>query len=328
MIAALVRALRPVFAPLLKLRLEPPHLPEGATEVRHLKPAEGYLSYRYVGVLLAAVVKAWVLGVLAVVAVAKLGLWGLLIAVPLALLLLFLVGLTAVATRLDWELRDYLIGDRSLRVRQGALVQREVTLSFANVQNVEVTQGPIERLFGFKSLKVTTAGGSHNPYKKELFNSHEAILAGLTNAAEIREVVMDALREIAHGGALRQHERASRVGGCPGSFVCTRIRCSSEKSSGRSASRPSPRKADTGESGRARNAVASRASARNVPSSSRSLLLPSARTGRRATSGDSGVVPAAGIGATRLRSSRWAISRAASSTSSAARSSTISTPSA
>jgi membrane protein YdbS with pleckstrin-like domain len=194
MIAAIVRALRPVFEPLLKLRLEPPHLPEGATEVRHLKPSAGYLTYRYVGVLLMALGKAWVLGVLGVVAIAKLGLLGLAVAVPLALLLLFLVGLTAVATRLDWELRDYLIGDRSLRVRQGALVQREVTLSFANVQNVEVTQGPVERLFGFKSLKVTTAGGSHNPYKKELWNSHEAILAGLTNAEEIRAIVMEALR--------------------------------------------------------------------------------------------------------------------------------------
>jgi membrane protein YdbS with pleckstrin-like domain len=193
-IAALVRALRPLFVPLLKLRLEPPHLPEGATEVRHLKPTDGYLSYKYVGVLLAALVKAWALGVLAVVAVAKLKLLGLLVAVPLALLLLFLVGLTAVATRLDWELRDYLIGDRSLRVREGALVQREVTLSFANVQNVEVTQGPLERLFGFKSVKVTTAGGSHNPYKKELWNAHEAVLAGLTNAEEIRELIMDALR--------------------------------------------------------------------------------------------------------------------------------------
>ena len=194
MIAAVVRTLRPVFEPLLKLRLAPPHLPEGATEVRHLKPADGYLSYRYVGVLLAGLVKAWILGALAVVAVVKLGPMGFLVAVPLALLLVFLVGVTAVATRLDWELRDYLIGDRSLRVRQGAIVQREVTLSFANVQNVEVTQGPFERLFGFKSLKVTTAGGSHNPYKKELWNSHEAVLAGLTNAEEIRELVMTSLR--------------------------------------------------------------------------------------------------------------------------------------
>jgi membrane protein YdbS with pleckstrin-like domain len=193
-IAAVVRALRPLFTPLLKLRLGTPHLPEGATEVRHLKPAESYLSYRYVGVLLAAAVKAWVLGLFAVIAVVKLGALGLAVAIPLALLLLFLVGITAVATRLDWELRDYLIGDRSLRVRQGALVQREVTLSFANVQNVEVTQGPLERLFGFKSLKVTTAGGSHNPYKKELWNSHEAVLAGLTNAEEVRDLVMEALR--------------------------------------------------------------------------------------------------------------------------------------
>jgi membrane protein YdbS with pleckstrin-like domain len=193
-IGRIVQAIRPVFEPVLKLRLQPPHLPEGATEVRHLKPAPAYLAYRYLHALLGGLVQAWALGVPAVVAVWKLGAVGLLVAVPLGLLVTFLVGLALVATRLDWELRDYLIGDRSLRVREGAIVQREVTLSFANVQNVEVTQGPLERLFGFTSLKVTTAGGSSSPHKKELFNSHEAVLAGLTNAAEIRELIMEALR--------------------------------------------------------------------------------------------------------------------------------------
>ena len=38
MIALIVRMLRPIFLPLLKLKLEPPHLPEGTTLVRELKP--------------------------------------------------------------------------------------------------------------------------------------------------------------------------------------------------------------------------------------------------------------------------------------------------
>ena len=48
-----------------------------------------------------------------------------------------------VTTRVDFELRHYLVGDRSLRVAQGAWTREEVTLSYANVQNIEVNQGPL-----------------------------------------------------------------------------------------------------------------------------------------------------------------------------------------
>ncbi|MBL8951206.1 MAG: hypothetical protein JNK82_10545, partial [Myxococcaceae bacterium] len=51
MISTFVRAVRPLFLPLLKLKLEPPHLPEGVTLVRHLRPAEAWLGLKYAGAL-------------------------------------------------------------------------------------------------------------------------------------------------------------------------------------------------------------------------------------------------------------------------------------
>src|SRR4030095_10540622 len=57
--------------------------------------------------------------------------------------------------RLEYEKRWYVVTDRSLRVREGVVIVREMTVSFANIQDVAVTQGPIERLLGLSNVRVT-----------------------------------------------------------------------------------------------------------------------------------------------------------------------------
>lgn len=202
MISAIVASLRPLIEPLLKLRFEPPTLPEGSQTLRRLKPSDRYLAYAYAGALLSYATPFLIAPVLLIAGLAAGGrtavsllVTGLFIlAVSLAML-----GVTLVALRLDWELRDYLIGSRSLRLREGAFVQRELTLSYANVQNVEVTQGPIERLFGFKSLVVSTAGGRRARPGERGAPTHEARLVGLEDAEAVRDLIL---------GALRQHRDA------------------------------------------------------------------------------------------------------------------------
>ena len=194
MIGAVVGLLKPVYAPLLRLKLEAPHLPEDSGAVQVLKPSEKYLTYQYVktipvlghGTLV-------IVGLLiAALTMKEHNAIPLAIALGVGLLYAAIWGFALVAARLDWELRHYVIGDRSLRVRQGALTTEEVTLSYANVQNVEVTQGPIERLLGFSSVKVTTAGASTSePGQK---TSHGADLTGLVNATEIRELILKRMR--------------------------------------------------------------------------------------------------------------------------------------
>jgi uncharacterized membrane protein YdbT with pleckstrin-like domain len=202
MLSAIVGSLRPLIEPLLKLRFEPPTLPEGSQTLRRLKPSERYLTYVYAGTLLGYVTPFFIVPILLITGLAAGGR----IAVPLLIIGLLILavnlvmlGVTLVALRLDWELRDYLIGSRSLRLRQGAFVQRELTLSYANVQNVEVIQGPIERLFGFKSLVVTTAGGSRSKAGERGAQNHEARLVGLEDAEAVRDLVL---------GALKQHRDA------------------------------------------------------------------------------------------------------------------------
>lgn len=109
------------------------------------------------------------------------------------------------ALRLDFEMRWYKVTDRSLRIREGVIFVREQTMTFANVQNVALLQGPIERLFGFANLEVRSAGGgglvagSENRSAARM-DMHRAVFRGLENAAEIRDLVMERLRQARDGG--------------------------------------------------------------------------------------------------------------------------------
>ncbi len=195
----LLRLLKPIFLPLLKLELAAPHLPEGSSLVRSLKPSEQWLAYRYLQTLFGFLNQFIGVGIVVIAAVAKLRGWGLAIGLGIFAIEAVLIGFALVVTRVDFELRHYLVGDRSLRVAQGAWTREEVTLSYANVQNIEVNQGPLERLFGFKSLTISTAGADTTPGKE---NSHLVTLVGLKDADEVRALILGML----------EHQRDSGLG--------------------------------------------------------------------------------------------------------------------
>ena len=188
----LLRVLKPIFLPLLKLELTPPHLPEGSSLVRSLKPSEKWLAYRYLQTLFGYTNQFIGVGIATIALVAKYRSWGLLIALGVFAVEAFFIGLALVVTRVDFELRHYLVGDRSLRVAQGAWKREEVTLSYANVQNIEVNQGPLERLFGFKSLTISTAGADSTPGNE---NSHLVTMVGLQDADEVRGLILGMLKQ-------------------------------------------------------------------------------------------------------------------------------------
>ena len=104
--------------------------------------------------------------------------------------------------RLDFEKRWYLVTDRSLRVREGVLFIREMTITFANIQNISISQGPLQRLLGIADLQVDTAGGGSGPKSdtegKE--TSHGVRFRGVNNAEELRTLIHDRLREMKDTG--------------------------------------------------------------------------------------------------------------------------------
>ena len=120
--------------------------------------------------------------------------------------------------RLDYELRWYMLSDRAIRIREGITTVREKTIALANVQNISVIQGPLQRFLGIADVEVKTAGGggssTEGEKKKGGEPMHVAYFRGVDNAEEIRDVVREGVRlqRSAGLGDPDEHHAASTQG--------------------------------------------------------------------------------------------------------------------
>lgn len=199
----------------------PPEAPRGThASVEVFRASPRFLTYRLLGVAVLAVALGFGVLVLLVVAAVEEP------AVAVAALALALAGgalvaLTYFLVHLDYDLRYYVVTDRSVRVREGAWTVREQTLTYANVQNLRVTQGPLQRLFGIRDLSIDAAGGGGvQADGKTRGRGHAVVLAGIENAEAVRDAILAHLRRYRSGaglGDLDDEARSDgREGGGPG----------------------------------------------------------------------------------------------------------------
>jgi hypothetical protein len=110
------------------------------------------------------------------------------------------------AARLNYELRWYIVTDRSLRLREGIFRVREMTLTYANVQNISIQQGPLQRFLGIADVVVRTAGGgsSTDAHGHEGHGAgatmHTGTLRAVDNAEQVRDLILDRLRRLRDAG--------------------------------------------------------------------------------------------------------------------------------
>jgi membrane protein YdbS with pleckstrin-like domain len=187
---------------------EPPAVPVAPNEhLQSFRPSEGflrYLKFRF-WLLLFVVDIALLIAWLGITAVSLLvGLW----LAPLALAVMVLPDIAAyVAIHLRYDTTWYVLTHRSLRIRRGIWVIQETTITFENIQNVSVESGPLERWFGIANVIVDTAGGgpektSHGGTKENL---HRGIIEGIDRPDEIRDLIMNRLRQSRSAGLGDDH---------------------------------------------------------------------------------------------------------------------------
>jgi membrane protein YdbS with pleckstrin-like domain len=137
---------------------EPPTLPASAGEfIRAFRPSDGFLRYLKFQFWLAlvvidvAIIAAWVVVMIAL-------LWlGVLLA-PVFLFAMIAPNIVAyLAVHLRYDTTWYVISDRSMRIRRGIWIIHDITITFENVQNVTVNQGPLQRFFRIADVIVQTA---------------------------------------------------------------------------------------------------------------------------------------------------------------------------
>jgi uncharacterized membrane protein YdbT with pleckstrin-like domain len=204
------------------LRVPPePHLPAGATDsARMFRASKRYLQLKLlnwgVGQVFTLI---GLIGAIVALHFVAAGTFEVLNKVPHRAIILRFAGwfevigvigflvqlpLSLVPVILDWEMRWYIVTDRSLRIREGVWKVSEMTLTFANVQEVSIRQGPIERLFGIANLRVRTAGGGgkinpHEPQSEEK-SGHIGYFRGVDNAPEIRDLILERLKRLRDAG--------------------------------------------------------------------------------------------------------------------------------
>jgi membrane protein YdbS with pleckstrin-like domain len=112
------------------------------------------------------------------------------------------IPVTYFLRRLDYEMRWYMVTDRSLRLRWGVAKVQETTMSFANLQQVELLQNPIQRLLGLGDVRVQSAGGGSggNGEKDGADSMHRAHFHAVDNAQEIRDLILERLRRFRQTG--------------------------------------------------------------------------------------------------------------------------------
>jgi membrane protein YdbS with pleckstrin-like domain len=128
------------------------------------------------------------------------------------LVIAFLVSafFTLLQQRMNYELRWYVVTDRCLRVRSGILNVHEITTTFANIQEVRLSSGPLQKLLGLADVEVHSAGGGS---RKGSSDSHVARFEGVDNAPEIRDFILARLRQFRDSGlGEKDHSRPLAFG--------------------------------------------------------------------------------------------------------------------
>ena len=189
-----------------------PSLPiHAGGHVEALRPAPGFLRYLKLQFwILLALIDVLLIGAWIVILIASPTI-GLIIAIPVWILVIAPDICAYVAIHLRYDTTWYVLSDRSMRIRSGVWTLSEATITYENVQNVSVSQGPVQRWFGIANVVVVTAGGGSQGPHGTTSAGHTGLLEGIANAAGVRDLIMDRVRASRHAGlGDERHDHAER----------------------------------------------------------------------------------------------------------------------
>ena len=194
---------------LFRVPPEPPTLPSAGVTVRSIRPSAGYLRYLkflfWVAFLPGDIVPILIWLVISM----AFPIVGVILIAPLVIVLIAPDVIAYVGLHLRYDTTWYVFTDRSLRIRRGIWIIHETTITFENVQNVEVAQGPVQRYFGIADVIVQTAGGgaskpgSHGG--ETASHAHVGILQGLDDADAVRDLILERVRRSRTAGLGDEH---------------------------------------------------------------------------------------------------------------------------
>jgi membrane protein YdbS with pleckstrin-like domain len=179
----------------------PPTIPgAGADAAQSFRPAEGFLRYLKFYFWFALVVIDGLIFVGWIAIAVAWPLAGALLALPALFVAVVPDVVAYIAIHLRYDTTWYVISNRSMRIRRGIWLLHETTITYENIQNIRVTQGPIQRYFGIGDVLVETAGGGAGGAEGAHLTMHRGLVEGVDNAHEIRDLILSHLRKTRTAG--------------------------------------------------------------------------------------------------------------------------------
>jgi membrane protein YdbS with pleckstrin-like domain len=183
----------------------PPALPVPAGEtMESFRPSEGFLRYLkfLFWIALTAfdvpLIFAWL------VITIRYPVAGAILALPVLILAIVPDIVAYIAIHLRYDTTWYVMTSRSLRIRRGIWLLHETTITFENVQNVEIKQGPVQRYFGIADIHIDTAGGGGGEkagkHQSLAAAGHRGLIEGVSDAPRIRDMILTRLKRSKKAG--------------------------------------------------------------------------------------------------------------------------------
>jgi membrane protein YdbS with pleckstrin-like domain len=199
---------------------EPPALPVQPGEtLESFRPADGFLRYLKLWFWIVAVVIDVALLVAWIVITVRLWWLGLILLPPFLVLAIVPDVIGYVAVHLRFDTTWYAMTERSIRIRRGIWIIHEMTITFENVQNVKVTQGPLQRYFGVSDVVLETAGGGGGGggggSSGGLGVANRGVIEGIADPQRLRDVILARLRRSRSAGLGDEETETSARGLAP-----------------------------------------------------------------------------------------------------------------
>jgi len=103
---------------------------------------------------------------------------------------------------------EYVIDSDSVKAKAGVFWRKHVTIPYTKVTNLDVTQGPIERIFDIGTIHVQTAGAGGQQGAKA-----EQKLVGIRNLDGLKDTIMERIRDYTIAGLDKSKEAVAQEEG-------------------------------------------------------------------------------------------------------------------
>ena len=93
---------------------------------------------------------------------------------------------------------EYTIDDDGVKMHGGVVWKKYVTVPYSKITNVDITRGPLQRLYNIGTIHVQTAGAAGKQGEKA-----ELKLAGIRDLEKVREVIIENIKDLNYTGSGR-----------------------------------------------------------------------------------------------------------------------------